>query len=167
MQRGLNQVTLSGNVGQDPEIREFGEGDKAGKIVTISVATSTVWRKDGENQEKTEWHRVVLFGSAANYAAGYLKKGANVLIVGMLTTRKYQDSEGKDRYTTEVAVNPMENGIFQINGKVTEGGAPAQQSGGQQQAPQQQQQAPQQPQQAPQQQVPPVDDGDGDDDIPF
>lgn len=169
MQRGLNQVTLAGNIGTEPEIREFGEGDKAGKIVTISVATSTFWRKDNENQEKTEWHRVVIFGSAAKFAADYLRKGSSVLVVGMLSSRSYEDKDGITRYVTEVVVNPMENGIIQATGPRQQDGGQAAQS----QAPASQPaqtankpaQAPQQPAQAPAQA--PVDDADGDDDIPF
>lgn len=168
MQRGLNQVVLSGNIGSEPEIREFGEGDKAGKIVTITLATSTVWRtKDGENKEDTQWHRVALFGSTAKFAADYFKKGMSVLVVGMLSTRSYEDKEGQTRYITEVVVNPMENGIAQITGsrQSNEGGQTAAANKPQNQAPSQPAQQPAQPAQAPAQQAPV--DNDDDDDIPF
>lgn len=165
MQRGLNQVTLQGNIGQDPEVREFGEGDKAGKIVNLTIATSTVWRKGTENQEKTEWHRVVVFGSSANFAAEYLRKGSAVIVVGMLQNRSYEDKDGITRYITEVVVQPMENGIIQPVGARNQdaGQAPARTQSAPAQTPAPAQ-APAAPAQAPS--APPVED-DTDDDIPF
>ncbi len=172
MQKGFNQVILTGNLASDPEVRDMPNGNKA---ATLSVVTSTSW-KDKETQEIKEnpqFHRVVGFGHTANFSE-YLKKGQLVQIVGMLTHRKYQNNEGKDVYITEVLVNPMEGGMLQSLGPRKDGGQAAPASGQQQAAPQQaapQQAAPQEPAQAaPQQaapqpqQTPPIDD---DDDIPF
>lgn len=149
-----------------------------GAVANITIATSESWRDKatGEQREKTEWHRVVLFGKLAEVAGEYLRKGSQVYVEGQLQTRKWQDQSGQDRYSTEVVVQGF-NGVMQMLGGRAQGGAPAmggqqQQQGGwgqpqqpaQQQynAPQQQQQAPQQPQQ--QYNEPPMD---FDDDIPF
>ncbi|EQM38901.1 single-stranded DNA-binding protein [Vibrio parahaemolyticus NIHCB0757] len=164
-----------GNLGNDPEIRYMPNG---GAVANITIATSESWRDKatGEQREKTEWHRVVLFGKLAEVAGEYLRKGSQVYVEGQLQTRKWQDQSGQDRYSTEVVVQGF-NGVMQMLGGRAQGGAPAmggqqQQQGGwgqpqqpaQQQynAPQQQQQAPQQPQQ--QYNEPPMD---FDDDIPF
>ncbi|WP_343189426.1 single-stranded DNA-binding protein [Buchnera aphidicola] len=102
--KGINKVILIGNLGQDPEIRYMSNGNA---IVNISLATSDTWRdkNTGEMKEKTEWHRVVLFGKLAEIASDYLKKGSQVYIEGSLQTRKWKDQNGIDRYTTEVVVN--------------------------------------------------------------
>ncbi|MBW3697250.1 single-stranded DNA-binding protein [Vibrio sp. T187] len=180
--RGINKVILVGNLGNDPEIRYMPNG---GAVANITIATSESWRDKatGEQREKTEWHRVALFGKLAEVAGEYLRKGSQVYIEGQLQTRKWQDQSGQDRYTTEVVVQGF-NGVMQMLGGRAQGGAPAQggmnqQQGGWgqpqqpavQQAPQQQaqqynapaqQQAPQQAQ--PQYNEPPMD---FDDDIPF
>ncbi|WFQ79382.1 single-stranded DNA-binding protein [Xenorhabdus sp. SF857] len=102
--RGINKVILVGNLGQDPEIRYLPTG---GTVATLSLATSENWRdkQTGELREKTEWHRVVIFGKLAEIAAEYLQKGAQVYIEGSLQTRKWQDQQGQDRYSTEVVVS--------------------------------------------------------------
>ncbi len=101
--RGINKVILVGNLGSDPEIRYMPNG---GAVATITIATSETWRDKatGEQREKTEWHRVVIFGKLANVAGEYLRKGSQVYIEGQLQTRKWQDQSGQDRYTTEVVV---------------------------------------------------------------
>ncbi|KAA9002566.1 single-stranded DNA-binding protein SSB1 [Affinibrenneria salicis] len=128
--RGVNKVILVGNLGQDPEVRYMPNG---GAVANITLATSESWRdkQTGEQKEKTEWHRVVLFGKLAEVAGEYLRKGSQVYIEGQLQTRKWQDQSGQDRYTTEVVVNI--GGTMQMLGGRQSGGAPAgggQQSGG-------------------------------------
>ncbi|MET2956465.1 single-stranded DNA-binding protein [Vibrio harveyi] len=176
--RGINKVILVGNLGNDPEIRYMPNG---GAVANITIATSESWRDKatGEQREKTEWHRVVLFGKLAEVAGEYLRKGSQVYIEGQLQTRKWQDQSGQDRYSTEVVVQGF-NGVMQMLGGRAQGGAPMgggqqqQQQGGwgqpQQPAQQQQYNAPQQQQQqAPQQQQPQYNEPpmDFDDDIPF
>ncbi len=102
--RGVNKVILVGHLGQDPEVRYMPNG---GAVATLSLATSETWRdkQSGEQKEKTEWHRVVLFGKLAEIAGEYLRKGSQVYIEGALRTRKWADQSGQDRYTTEVVVN--------------------------------------------------------------
>ncbi|MEC6833035.1 single-stranded DNA-binding protein [Photobacterium toruni] len=171
--RGVNKVILIGNLGNDPEIRYMPSG---GAVANIVIATSESWRdkSTGEQREKTEWHRVALFGKLAEVAGEYLRKGSQVYIEGQLQTRKWQNQQGQDQYTTEVVVKGF-NGVMQMLGGRNGGqGAP---TGGQQQqqnqgnwgqpqqpAAQQQQYAPQQPQQQQQYNEPPMD---FDDDIPF
>jgi len=164
--RGINKVILVGNLGQDPEVRYAANGSA---ITNISIATSDSWKdkNTGQMQEKTEWHRVAFFGKLAEIAGEYLRKGSQVYVEGKLQTRKWQDKQGQDRYTTEVVVDGF-NGVMQMLGGRAEGGmgggqrpaqsAPMQQGQPQQQAPQQQQQAA------------PADNGFNDsfdDDIPF
>ncbi|UWS33299.1 single-stranded DNA-binding protein SSB1 [Erwinia pyrifoliae] len=181
--RGVNKVILVGNLGQDPEVRYMPNG---GAVANITLATSESWRdkQTGETKEKTEWHRVVLFGKLAEVAGEYLRKGSQVYIEGALQTRKWTDQAGVEKYTTEVVVNV--GGTMQmLGGRAQGGGAPAggqgggnnngwgqpqqpqggnQFSGGAQQSrPQQQQQQPQQ-NSAPANNEPPID---FDDDIPF
>ena len=98
---GVNEATVLGNLGADPEVKTFNDG---GKIVTLSVATSESWndKQSGERQERTEWHRVVLRGGLANTAEKYLKKGSKVYIKGPMKTRKYTDSSNIERYVTEI-----------------------------------------------------------------
>lgn len=102
--RGVNKVILVGNLGQDPEIRYMPNG---GAVANISIATSETWKdkQTGEQKERTEWHRVVIFGKLAEIAGEYLRKGSQVYIEAQLQTRKWQDQSGQDRYTTEVVVN--------------------------------------------------------------
>ena len=164
--RGVNKVILVGNLGNDPEIRYMPNG---GAVANITIATSESWRDKatGEQREKTEWHRVSLFGKLAEVAGEYLRKGSQVYIEGQLQTRKWQDQQGQDRYTTEVVVQGF-NGVMQMLGGQQQ--APAQQQQGGWGKPQQpaQQRQPQQQQRAqnqqPQYNEPPMD---FDDDIPF
>jgi len=103
---GVNKAIIIGRLGQDPEIRRTQGGDA---VATLSVATSEKWKdKQGNQQEKTEWHRVVFFGRLAEVCGQYLKKGAMVYVEGSLTTRKWQDNQGQDRYTTEIKGRSMQ-----------------------------------------------------------
>ena len=102
----VNKVIIIGNLGRDPETRYMPEG---GAITNISVATTDVWKdKQGEKQEKTEWHRVAFFGKLAEIAGEYLKKGSQVYVEGRLQTRKWQDKDGQDKYMTEIVANQMQ-----------------------------------------------------------
>ncbi|MBD3609600.1 MAG: single-stranded DNA-binding protein [Gammaproteobacteria bacterium] len=105
--RGVNKVILVGNLGRDPEVRYMPAG---GAVANITIATSETWKdkQTGQQNEKTEWHRVVMFNRLAEIAGEYLKKGAKVYIEGRLQTRKWQDQQGQDRYTTEIVVNEMQ-----------------------------------------------------------
>ncbi|WWP00560.1 MAG: single-stranded DNA-binding protein [Candidatus Dasytiphilus stammeri] len=111
--RGINKVILIGNLGQNPEIRYMPNG---GAVTNITIATSENWRdkQTGETREKTEWHRVVLFGKLAEVAGEFLHKGAQVYIEGSLQTRKWQDQNGHERYTTEIVVTT--HGTMQMLG---------------------------------------------------
>ena len=106
MARGVNKVILVGNLGQKPEMR-YTQTNTA--VATLSIATSESWKdKDsGEQREKTEWHRVVFFGKLAEIAEQYLDKGSQLYVEGKLQTRKWQDKEGNDKYTTEILGNEM------------------------------------------------------------
>ncbi|MCF2947394.1 single-stranded DNA-binding protein [Paraglaciecola aquimarina] len=189
--KGINKVILVGNLGKDPEVRYTPNG-KA--VANLTLATSESWKdQSGQIQEKTEWHRVSIFGKLAEIAGEYLRKGSQVYIEGKMQTRKWQDQQGQDRYTTEVVLDPF-NGVMQMlggKGGQSEGGfqgqqRPAQsapqQNHGYQQAPPQNQGYQQQPpasqqnkgfNQAPKGQQPgkpaPMaePDFDFDDDIPF
>jgi single-strand DNA-binding protein len=102
----VNKVIIIGNLGRDPETRYMPDG---GAITNISVATTDKWKdKNGEMQEKTEWHRVAFFGKLAEIAGEYLKKGSQVYVEGRLQTRKWQDKDGADKYTTEIVANQMQ-----------------------------------------------------------
>ncbi len=102
----VNKVILIGNLGRDPEVRYMPSGDA---MVQINLATTENWRdKSGEKQEKTEWHRVVMFGKVAEIAGEYLKKGSPAYFEGRLQTRKWTDKEGQDRYTTEIVADRMQ-----------------------------------------------------------
>ena len=102
----VNKVILIGNLGRDPETRYMPDG---AAITNISVATTDTWKdKQGEKQEKTEWHRVAFFGRLAEIAGEYLKKGSQVYVEGRLQTRKWQDKDGQDRYTTEIVADRMQ-----------------------------------------------------------
>jgi len=180
--RGVNKVILVGNLGQDPEVRYMPNGNA---VANITVATSESWKdQQGQMQERTEWHRVVLFRRLAEIAGEYLRKGSKVYLEGKLQTRKWQDQGGQDRYTTEIVANEMQmldsRGAGQGQGQPMGQSAQPQQGGwNQQPAPQQgygqpaaasQQSAPkpapqqQPPQQQPSYNEPPLD---FDDDIPF
>ncbi len=112
--RGINKVILVGNLGQDPEVRYMPNGNA---VANFSIATSESWKdkQTGETRDRTEWHRVVVFGKLAEIAGEYIKKGTQVYLEGQLQTRKWQDQSGQDRYTTEVVINPI-GGTLQILG---------------------------------------------------
>ncbi len=102
----VNKVILIGNLGKDPETRYLPSGDA---VTNISVATTDTWKdKSGEKQEHTEWHRVAFFGKTAEIAGEYLKKGSPVYVEGRIRTRKWQDKEGQDRYSTEIVADRMQ-----------------------------------------------------------
>jgi single-strand DNA-binding protein len=107
MARGINKVILIGNLGADPETRYMPSG---GAVTNLRLATSENWKdkNTGDLQERTEWHRVVLFGKLAEIAGEYLRKGAKVYIEGSLRTRKWQGQDGRDNYTTEIVANDMQ-----------------------------------------------------------
>ena len=107
MARGVNKVIIVGNLGADPETRAMPSGTT---VANLRIATTENWkdRQSGENQERTEWHRVALFGRLAEVAAEYLKKGSQVYIEGSLRTRKWQDKQGNERYSTEIVANDMQ-----------------------------------------------------------
>ncbi|HLT92034.1 MAG TPA: single-stranded DNA-binding protein [Woeseiaceae bacterium] len=117
--RGVNKVILIGNLGADPETRYMPSG---GAVTNLSIATNESWKdkQTGEMQERTEWHRVVMFDRLAEIAAEYLRKGSQVYIEGSLRTRKWQDRDGNDRYTTEIRATEM-----QMLGGRSGAGAPA------------------------------------------
>jgi single-strand DNA-binding protein len=150
--RGINKAIIVGNLGQDPEVRYMPSGDA---VTNVSIATSESWKdkSSGQEQERTEWHRVVFFGKLAEIAGEYLRKGSQVYVEGKLRTRKWQDQEGNDKYTTEIVVDGFDGKMQMLGSK---GG-----DGGQQPAPQQSRQ------QAPQQQAKPQDMDDFGSDIPF
>lgn len=105
--RGVNKAIIVGNLGQDPETRYLQNGDP---VTNLSVATSEQWKdkNSGEKKEKTEWHRVVMFKRLAEIAAEYLRKGSQVYIEGKIQTRKWQDKDGNDRYSTEIVASEMQ-----------------------------------------------------------
>ncbi|MFQ6024282.1 MAG: single-stranded DNA-binding protein [Acidiferrobacterales bacterium] len=107
MARGVNKVILIGHLGRDPDVRYSANGQA---IANVTLATSESWkdRNTGEKQERTEWHRIVFFGRLAEIAGEYLKKGMQIYVGGRLQTRKWQDKEGFDRYTTEIVANDMQ-----------------------------------------------------------
>lgn len=166
MARGVNKVIIVGTLGNDPEVKYSASGSA---IANLSVATSEQWKdkQTGEKKEQTEWHRIVIFGKLAEVAGEYLRKGSQVYIEGQLRTRKWTDSNGVDKYTTEIVI-PQMGGVMQmLGGKRDDSGQqPRQQSGQQPQGgwgTNQQQQPPKQ--QSPQGgNEPPID---FDDSIPF
>ena len=159
MARGINKAIIVGTLGRDPEVKYTANGSA---VVNLSVVTNEVWKdkNTGENVEKAEWHRIVIFGKLAEIAAQYLKKGQQVYFEGKIQTRKWQGQDGQDRYTTEIVANEMQ--MLDSRGGAGDFGG-AQQGGGYQSQPQPQQQ------QAPQQQAASAGNGfdDFDDDIPF
>ena len=147
MARGINKAIIVGTLGQDPETRYMPSGSA---VTNISVATNESWtdKQSGEKQERTEWHRITLFGKTAEIAGQYLKKGSQVYIEGSIRTEKYQDKQGNDRYTTKIIANEMQmlgsGGSSSGGTDVSSGGTDVSSSGN----------------------PPPVDDG-FDDDLPF
>ncbi|QHJ84923.1 MAG: hypothetical protein [Bacteriophage sp.] len=117
--RGINKVILVGNLGQDPEVRYLSNGSA---VANFSIATSESWKdkQTNEMRDRTEWHRIVVFGKLAEIAGEYLKKGSQVYIEGQLQTRKWQDQTGNDRYITEIVVNVV-GGVLQILGSRNSG----------------------------------------------
>tara|TARA_R110000868_G_scaffold318028_1_gene578820 strand:+ start:33923 stop:34381 length:459 start_codon:yes stop_codon:yes gene_type:complete len=104
--RGINKVILVGNLGRDPEVRYTPSGSA---VTNVSIATSDTWKdKEGNAQERTEWHRIVFFNRLAEIAGEYLKKGSKIYVEGRLQTRKWQDKDNQDRYTTEIVGNEMQ-----------------------------------------------------------
>ncbi|MGN6517967.1 MAG: single-stranded DNA-binding protein [Dokdonella sp.] len=179
MARGINKVILVGNLGADPETRYTANG---GAITSIRIATSESWKdkQTGEQQERTEWHRVKFFGRLAEIAGEYLKKGRQVYVEGSLRTDKYTDKDGIERYSTDIIANEMqmlggpgggggEGGGYGGGGggggygSGSGGGGYSRDRGGERSAPSRG--AP--PAAAPRQSAPPADSGFEDDDIPF
>ena len=182
--RGVNKVILVGNLGNDPEVRYMPNGNA---VANLSLATSESWKdQQGQVQERTEWHRLSMYRRLAEIAGEYLKKGSQIYVEGKLQTRKWQDQQGQDRYTTEIIVDQMQMLGGRDGGQGGQGGGYQQrpqggqqgggygggnqnygggnQGGGYQQPPQQQR-----PQGGQNQQKPPMaePDFDFDDDIPF
>ena len=162
MARGINKVILVGNLGQDPDVR-YTPSNSA--VVNISIATADSWmdKNSGQRQERTEWHRVVMFNRLAEIAGEYLRKGSQVYIEGKLQTRKWTDQNGQDRYSTEIVANEMQM-MGGRSGGDTSFNAPPPSAPRQQAAPNPQQQNPSQPPAAQPDFGP---EPDFDDDIPF
>ena len=162
MARGVNKAIILGTLGKDPDVKYTASGSA---IVNVSVATNESWKdkNTGENVEKTEWHRIVMFGKLAEVAAQYLKKGSQVYFEGKIQTRKWQDQSGQDRYSTEIVIDGFQGQMQMLGGRADASGGTSSFN-----KPQQQRQQ-SQPQQAPAQtsqfDAPPADDGF--DDIPF
>ena len=122
MAGSVNKVILIGNLGRDPEVRSFQNG---GKVCNLRIATSETWkdRNSGERKERTEWHSVAIFSEPlARVAEQYLKKGSKVYIEGQLETRKWQDQNGQDRYSTEVVLRPYRSELTMLDGRDGGGG---------------------------------------------
>ena len=119
MARGINKVILIGNLGNDPDVRYTASG---AAVANISLATAESWkdRETGEQQERTEWHRIVFFGRLAEIVSEYLRKGSQIYVEGRLQTRKWQDKDGNDRYTTEIVANEMQMLGSKGGGKTSE-----------------------------------------------
>lgn len=151
--KGVNKVILVGNLGQEPELKYMQSGDA---VCNLSLATSESWKdKQGQIQEKTEWHKVCVFGKLAEICGEYLRKGSQVYFEGKLQTRKWQDQSGQDKYTTEIKVDSFDGKMQMLGGKSDSQSVP------QQSAPKPQQSAP------PQKNAAAEPDFDFDDDIPF
>ena len=153
MARGINKVILVGNLGKDPEVRYMANGQA---VANVTIATSESWKdkNTGEQQEKTEWHRVVFWRRLAEIAGEYLKKGSKIYVEGKLQTRKWQDNQGQDRYTTEIVANEMQ--MLDSRGAGAASGGGANNFSSNTPPPNQESQAPQM-----------AAAGDFDDDIPF
>ena len=121
MAGSLNKVMLIGNLGADPEIRSFQNG---GRVANLRIATSETWKdRDGQRQEKTEWHTVAIFSDGLiNVVENYLKKGSKVFVEGQLQTRKWQDQSGNDRYSTEVVLRGFNGTLTMLDGRGEGGG---------------------------------------------
>lgn len=160
MARGINKVILIGNLGKDPETRYMPSG---GAVTNVTLATSESWKdkNTGEQQERTEWHRVVFFNRLGEIAGEYLRKGSKVYIEGSLRTRKWQGQDGQDRYTTEIVASDMQM-LDSKGGSAAFESAPQPQPQSQSQS--QAQRPAAQPQSAPAASMP---ENDFDDDIPF
>jgi len=158
MARGINKVILVGNVGGDPDVRYMPNGNA---VTTLSVATSETWKdkQTGDKQERTEWHRVVCFNRLGEIAGEYIRKGSKLYVEGSLRTRKWQDPQGQDRYTTEIVASDIQ----MLDGKG--------QSSGYSDMPQASQQQPTHQSSAPKAQAPQAQAQDAfdelDDDVPF
>ena len=128
MARGANKAIIVGTLGQDPEVRYTANGSA---VANISVATNETWKDKatGEAQERTEWHRIVMFGKLAEIAQQYLKKGSQAYFEGRIQTRKWQDQQGNDRYSTEIVANEMQ----MLGGRAGAGGGAPMESSGQSQ----------------------------------
>lgn len=126
MGKGINKVIIVGNLGNEPETKQLPSG---GTVTNISVATSESWKdkNTGEKQERTEWHRIVFFNRLAEIAGEYLSKGSKVYVEGALRTRKWQDNQGQDRYTTEIVGSEMQ--MLDSKGASQGSPAPAQEEG--------------------------------------
>ena len=122
----LNQVTLIGNLGADPDVRRLNSGDA---VANLRIATAESWKdkQTGEKQERTEWHTVTLWGGLADVAERYLKKGSKVYVQGQLETRKWQDRDGNDRYSTEVVCRGYGGKLIMLGERSGGGGEPRQQ----------------------------------------
>ncbi len=153
--RGVNKVILVGNLGQDPEVRYMPSG---GAVTNVNLATSETWKdkQTGEQQERTEWHRVVFFNRLAEVVGEYLAKGSQIYVEGQIRTRKWQDSDGQDRYTTEIVAKEMQMLGGRSGGRDGGGGRDASPANGRRAAPPVDRQPPDQSYQM-----------DPDDDIPF
>lgn len=169
MARGVNKVILVGSLGQDPETKYMPSGNA---VTNISIATNEEWtdKQSGQKQSRTEWHRVVFFNRLAEIAGEYLRKGSQCYVEGKLQTRKWQDQQGNDRYSTEIVASEMQMLGGNPNGQNS--GHPAPQQGGYQQQAPAQQQAPQRPTGGQQDQNLTPEQSQGfdnsfDDDIPF
>jgi len=136
--RGINKVILVGTLGADPEVKYAANGNA---IVNLSVATSEEWndKNTGQKQQKTEWHRVSIFGKLAEIAGQYLRKGSQVYLEGKLQTRKWQDQNGQDRYTTEVVISGFDGTMQMLGGANRSGGDTSFDQGGLNQSSQQNQ----------------------------
>lgn len=160
MARGINKVILIGNLGRDPEVRYTASG---AAVANVTLATSDTWKdkQTGEQQERTEWHRLVFFGRLGEIVGEYLKKGSKVYVEGRLQTRKWQGQDGQDRYTTEIVANDMQmldsrgggSAPYSNGNEMSGGAAPSVSSP--------------QPQQQPASPPGPSTEDDLDDDIPF
>ena len=130
MAGSLNKVMLIGNLGADPEIRSFQNG---GKVANLRIATSETWKdkNSGERQERTEWHTVAIFSEGlVGVVERYLRKGSKVYVEGQLQTRKWQDQQGNDRYSTEVVIRGMNGSLTMLDGPGGAGGGGGQRGGG-------------------------------------
>lgn len=164
MAGSLNKVMIIGNLGRDPEVRHTQDGKP---IANLNIATTESWKdkNSGEKQEKTEWHRVVIFGPVADVAQKWLKKGSSVYIEGKMQTRKWTDAQGQEKYTTEVVVDGFNGQMTMLGGRNDNAGGGYSQDNSYNQEPVQQSA----PKPAPAMQPAPVTNADApfDDEIPF